>query len=292
MNPPQINGSSTALFAMLAAGLFPLLGGCGGGAATVTTVTHRPSHPEAAAPEATGAEAAAPEAGGAATAKAGGFGTLKGKVLYGGTYTPLAPLYTQGNAPKDNAVCGMETAPDQRLIVNDGGIANVFLWLDKPPKGVKPPDSTNEPVIFDQKFCVFKPHAMIMRTEETVKVLNSDPVLHNTHTKPERNNEFNQGIEGNTSAEFIYTRPEKKPLSVVCDIHPWMNAYHLPLDHPWAAVTAEDGTFEIPNLPSGKLQLKVWHEVGQELEKAYKVEIKPDETTTVEITVPASKVTP
>ena len=280
----------TAWASISGIGLLPLLSGCGGGAAVPTTVKYLPSHPEEAEEAATGK--AATKEGGTPAAKAGGFGTLKGKVVLGGAYNPLPPLYAKGSAPKDPDVCGMEAAPDQRLVVNNGGIANVFIWLDKVPKGVQVPDSTNPEVIFDQKYCVFKPHALIMRTNVTVKVLNSDPILHNTHTKPERNTEFNQGIQGNTSSSFVYTRPEKKPLSVVCDIHPWMIAYHLPLDHPYAAVTAEDGTFEIPNLPSGKLQLKLWHEVGQELEKAYKVEIKPDETTPVEITIPAGKVSP
>lgn len=272
--------------AVLLAGSLLGLCGCGGGAATATTVTYRPSQPGGGAGET--ADGGAAKVDSSSPATPGGIGTLKGKIVYGGVYTPLPPLYTMGNAPKDNDVCGKEAAPNQTLVVNDGGLANVFIWLDKVPKGTKIPDSENAPVIFDQKFCVFKPHALVMRTNQTVKVLNSDPVAHNTHTKPERNTDFNQTVD-QKGAEFIYKRPEKKPLQVMCDIHPWMSAYHLPLDHPFADVSKEDGTFEIPNLPSGKLELKLWHEAGKEIEKAYKVEIKPGETTTVEITVPASK---
>lgn len=275
--------------AVILTGPLLVLCGCGGGAATATTVTYRPSQAGGGA-EGSGDAGAGKTAGSGSAATPGGVGTLKGKIVYGGTFTPLPPLYTKGNASKDNPVCGKEAAPNQLIVVNDGGLANVFIWLDKVPKGTKIPDSENATVEFDQKFCVFKPHALTMRTNQTVKVLNSDPVAHNTHTKPERNNDFNQNVQ--TSAEFKYTRPEKKPLQVVCDIHPWMVAYHLPLDHPFAAVSKEDGTFEIPNLPSGKLELKLWHEAGKEIEKAYKVDIKPGETTTVEITVPASKLTP
>ncbi len=280
-------------FAAVSLGLIATLlcSGCGGGAAASTTVTFRPSRPDSLATEGGTTAEGTPVAGGG-EATPGGFGTLKGKIVYGGTFSTLAPLYAKGNASKDNEVCGMESAPNEAVVVNDGGLANVFIWLDKVPKGTQIPESTNEPVIFDQKYCVFKPHAVIMRTNQQVNVLNSDPVLHNTHTKPERNTEFNQGIQGNSQSPLVYTRPEKKPLSVVCDIHPWMNAFHLPLDHPFAAVSKEDGTFEIPQLPSGKLELKLWHEAGKEIEKAYKVDIKPGETTTVEITVPASKLKP
>jgi plastocyanin len=286
MNSPHRPFVVTLLFSAAAASLS--LSGCGG-ATAATSVTYRPSRPDSVPAEAA-VEAAADETDVSATS--GGFGSLKGRIVYGGTFSPLPPLYAKGNASKDNEVCGLEAAPNEAVVVNNGGLANVFIWLDKVPKGVEIPPSQNDPVVFDQKYCVFKPHALVMRTGQTVRVLNSDPVLHNTHTKPERNNEFNQGIEGNSETPLVYNRPEKRPLAVVCDIHPWMIAYHLPLDHPFAAVSGPDGTFEIPQIPSGKLELKLWHETGKELERAYKVDIKPGETTTVEITVPASKVSP
>lgn len=275
---------------LVGTGLCVALTGCGGGATAATTVTYRPSRPDSA--EADSGAAANTGSTDAGAPAAGGFGTLKGRIVVGGTFNPLPPLYAKGAAPKDPAVCGMEAAPYEAVVINDGGLANVFIYLEKLPKGVKPPEASADPVVFDQKFCVFKPHALTMRTSQTVRVLNSDPVLHNTHTKPERNNEFNQGIQGNTETSLTYSRAEKRPFSVVCDIHPWMVAYHLPLDHPYATVTSADGTFELPNLPSGKLELKFWHEAGKELEKAYKVEIKPDETTTIEYTVQASKLNP
>lgn len=270
-------------------GLSLLLSGCGGGIAASTSVSFLASHPES-AEEKSDSESVA--SGDGATAPASvGFGTLKGKIVYDGAYSPLAPLYPKGGASKDNEVCGLEAAPNEAVLVKDGGLANVFIWLDKVPKGVEVPASDNPPVVFDQKHCVFLPHALIVRTGQTVRVLNSDPIAHNTHTKPERNNEFNSLVDQN-GADLVYGRAEKKPFMVMCDIHPWMSAYHLPLDHPYAAISGSDGSFEIPNLPAGKLVFKLWHEAGKELEKAYKVEIKANETTTVEISVPASKVSP
>jgi len=86
-----------------------------------------------------------------------------------------------------------------------------------------------------------------------------------------------------------YSKGESKPFMVGCDVHPWMKAYHLAVDHPFAAVSAADGTFEIKDLPAGKHEFKVWHEKGGELEKALAVTIKPGETTTMEIKVASSK---
>jgi hypothetical protein len=40
-----------------------------------------------------------------------------------------------------------------------------------------------------------------------------------------------------------------------------MKAYMLPRKDTYFAVTAEDGSFEIPNLPAGEpLEFQVWHE--------------------------------
>ncbi len=46
---------------------------------------------------------------------------------------------------------------------------------------------------------------------------------------------------------------------IKCDVHAWMSAYVHVLDHPFHAVTGEDGTFEIKGLPPGEYELTVWH---------------------------------
>ena len=114
--------------------------------------------------------------------------------------------------------------------------------------------------------------------------MNDDAAAHNTHTYPKKNRPFNSVVQPNDrgGVSLIYDQYEKEPLSVVCDIHPWMQAYHLPLDHSFAAVSKSDGTFEIRDLPAGKHEFKVWHEVGKMLEKSLVVTIKPGDN---EITV-------
>lgn len=264
------------------------LAGCGGGASAMPTVRFKPSKAGEAAPV-EGAVAAAPTEG-AATPAAGGIGALKGRVVYQGSFKPLALLYDKGAAPKDPAVCGLEAAPNESVVVNDGGLANVFIYLAKAPKGA-PAAAVPEPFLFDQKHCVFKPHASIVRTGQVVKVLNSDAVAHNTHTYPSRNSPFNQTISPNETVgvNLTYGKAENQPIQVGCDIHPWMVAFQLPIDHPYATVSAADGTFEIKDLPSGTHEFKVWHEKGGQLEKALKVVIKADETTEIEIPVAATK---
>ena len=51
------------------------------------------------------------------------------------------------------------------------------------------------------------------------------------------------------------------PVSVTCNIHPWMKAYAVFREDGYVAVSSGDGTFEIPDLPAGEpLEFQVWHE--------------------------------
>ncbi len=45
-----------------------------------------------------------------------------------------------------------------------------------------------------------------------------------------------------------------------CDVHFWMASYVHVLDHPYYAVTGDDGSFEIKDLPAGTYTVEVWHE--------------------------------
>ena len=49
-------------------------------------------------------------------------------------------------------------------------------------------------------------------------------------------------------------------IPVGCDVHPWMRSYISVLDHPFFAVTKEDGKFEIKGLPAGEYEIEAFHE--------------------------------
>ena len=57
-------------------------------------------------------------------------------------------------------------------------------------------------------------------------------------------------------------KAETPPIPFKCDIHPWMKGYVRVFDHPYFAVTDEDGKFEIKNAPAGKWRIVYWHENG------------------------------
>lgn len=216
-----------------------------------------------------------------------GYGVLAGTVRFQGDIPKRTVLIKRGKASVDGQCCAAaaDILGERLIVAPDGGVANVFVYLAKAPKGVSLPPVPAEPVAFDQKNCVFLPHALIVRTNQVILVKNGDQVTHNAHTYPIRNAAFNQMIPGHerSGTAFVYARPEIAPVAVKCDLHPWMRAWHLPLDHPYGALTDKAGFFEISNLPAGEHQFRVWHEKAGFLDRDYPVTIEANQTTRVEI---------
>jgi len=259
--------------------------GCGGGANAVTTVTLKPAEldadPTNKSQAGGGDSTDKPAASGGA-----GPGNLVGRFVFDGNAPSLSPLVAKGAAVKDAEFCSAEAVPNQSLVVGEsGGIANVFIYLDKAPRGYNAEGELPE-LVFDQKNCTFIPHGMVVQVGQTVKVKNDDGCAHNTNVKVIRNKAFNQVVNGNDreGVPLIYEKPEPAPIKAACDFHAWMGAYHLVVDHPFAACTKPDGTFEIPNLPAGEYKFRVWHESAGILERGLKVKIEAGQDTKIEET--------
>lgn len=235
---------------------------------------------ETAVPDTTAASAAAEPTEPAPPPAANATGSFFGTVVLDGDAPQLDLLVKSGDENvKDSEVCGVAGVPDESLVVGDGnGIANVFVYLRRAPKGHKS-DVPSETVVLDQKGCVFLPHVALIRAGQKFVVKSSDAVQHNVHTFPARNQGINLLINPSdqTGLELTYDRAETDPLQVKCDIHAWMSSYHLVLDHPFMAVTDANGNFRIDGLPVGDYEFRVWHERGRLLEKAYKATANGDD---------------
>jgi plastocyanin len=115
-------------------------------------------------------------------------------------------------------------------------------------------DVPTEPVRLDQKNCEFTPRVIGVMAGQPVKLGNADAFLHNV-SSPEFNQAFMRGAE--RDVEFA---DPGVMVTIKCDVHPWMRAYAGVVEHPYFAVTKEDGAFEIPALPDGEYVLAAWHE--------------------------------
>jgi len=223
------------------------------------------------------------------------WGHVKGRFVLEGDVPKPKIVFVKGANVKDPEVCAKEDFKSDELVIDPEtkGISNIFVYLRRATK-VHPDLASSEKkeLVFDQKDCRFKPHAFLVRTDQTVLIKSADPVSHNTHSFTLRNTPFNILIKANErdGIPIKLRSGESLPMQVKCDLHPHMLAYWLILDHPYAAITSKDGSFEMKNLPAGNHEFRVWHEKIGYVEKSYKVTIKDGEATEMDtMKVPASR---
>lgn len=255
------------------------LPGCGGGSTSTPTITARPKPRAGGGPAKTVQNGAGKKNGGAA---AGGVGTLKGVIRFTGTAPK--PGKPPGYVPKAycmNPDIEAKIIDDSFQVGANGGLKNVIIYVDRKPRGYSPPPVAGE-VAFDNIYCMFKPRVLAVRVNQPIRVGNKDKTAHNTHTNPLAGTGFNQNIAPGQSATFAYDAVARVPVKVNCDIHPWMLAWQLPLDHNIVAVTDDNGQFEIKDLPAGTYRFNIWHEKaggGGFLERGVTVTIQGGENT-------------
>ena len=212
------------------------------------------------------------------------WGAWKGRVFVTGELPEVAPLVAKGDKAVKDSVCVAQDVPDDSLRIDpeSRGLAGVFVFLRRKPKVIHADleSSAESEVVFDQKGCRFVPHAMVVRTDQTILVKSDDPTNHNTHTHPTFNTPQNFLVQPNSreGVPLEFRLPEPVPVKVTCDLHPWMNAHWLVVDHPYATVTNEQGEFLIEHLPAGEQTFRVWHERTGWIDKSLKIEIAADET--------------
>jgi len=189
------------------------------------------------------------------------WGSLKGRILFDGPVPKPEPLQIE----RDAEVCGLTALVDESLIVHpeNRGLQNVILWLESKAAVPVHPDYLNAdsmPAVMDNKGCRFEPRVVVLRTGQSLELRNSDPVAHNAAAYLKRSTPFNEVIPSGQPTQRIIRKAETLPARVDCSIHAWMRAWLVVQDHPYVAVTAADGTFEMKNLPAGEWRIRFWQE--------------------------------
>ncbi|MBC7820804.1 MAG: hypothetical protein IAG10_28295 [Planctomycetaceae bacterium] len=197
------------------------------------------------------------------------------------------------------ALCA-KAIDSEELIVNkdNKGIANVFVFIPptkKPAVHDSLKSSKVKEVVLDQEKCRFIPHAFVLRTDQTLFVKSNDEFNHNTRTNPlkDANAPLNVIIapKDRKGVEVKYRAAESLPTEIKCDLHAWMSARALVIDHPYGAISDKDGKVKFEKLPAGEVEFRVWHEFnsGLYVERAWKVTVKPGTNDAGVIKVPADK---
>lgn len=202
------------------------------------------------------------------------------------------------NKAKDFCLSGTEAEKTQqefRIGKNDN-LGNVFVWILPPANAVFKIDTKDveeakkNPVKIGQPHCAFIPHCAIawvdyrdpknpknkLPTGQYIEVENNAKnESHNTNVSASKNPSPNQTLAPGRSLKMEKLTSVAEPMRLKCDIHTWMRGYVWLLETPYSAISYSDtldgknkvepddskfGTFEIKNLPVGKMRVLAWHE--------------------------------
>ncbi len=181
-------------------------------------------------------------------------GTVAGRVIFVGPIPALPPL----TITKDQDVCGT-TAPPQMLMVSmtHRGVKDTVIALEGISQGKAIPAS--QPTL-DNRACTMTPRVQAVMLGTEMIIQNSDPFLHTTRGRlPDFKQAFNLVFPKGTPAKEQKVR-FPGVITVTCDTHAHMRAYILSFDHPYVAITDENGRFHLDQVPPGSYTLTAWHE--------------------------------
>jgi plastocyanin len=208
-------------------------------------------------------------------------GRVTGRVRFDGP----APAAEMVRIDGDKACVGLngtDQVPAEAVVVGtDGGVQHAFVYVKSGlEKRTFPIPAA--PVIVDQQKCRYLPRVVGVRVGQALEILNGDPLLHNVRSDSAINQPFNQGqpVQGMRFSHTFTTREVMVP--VKCDVHAWMRAYIGALEHPYFAVTGEDGAFTWPDLPPGSYVVEAWHERFGTIEQT--LTVGPRESKDVQFT--------
>ena len=199
---------------------------------------------------------------GAATAQgspgAMGNGSITGTLAFTGT-APANPVIDMAS----ERACAAKHAGGARdpvVVVNNGRLANVYVRVTQGlPQGATY-TAPGTPVVIDQNGCLYTPRVVGAMVGQPVQIRNSDNLLHNVKSAPSENRGFNRSQPTNAVViTHTFDQPEVM-VPLECNVHGWMKGFVGVTNHPFFAVSGDDGTFEIRGLPAGTYTLEAWHE--------------------------------
>ncbi len=191
------------------------------------------------------------------SANAVGAANAKGTVRFEGVVPKPQPI----SMSADPSCAKQHSAPvfaQEVMTDSKGDLQNAIVFVAE-GLGERTFDPPTQPVVIEQKGCMYMPHVLAVRANQPLHVVNDDPTSHNIHPTPANNREWNKAEPPGSSVDESFAR-EEIAIPVKCNLHPWMHGYIAVFKHPYFAVTGKDGSFDLSGLPPGTYTIKAWHE--------------------------------
>jgi hypothetical protein len=195
---------------------------------------------------------------------------LKGMVIYNRTAPAPQPLAVS----RDRSKMCREVPNETLLIHKKGGLQNVLVFI----ANIKPESLPPLELDLATSACRFQPHVLALGVGGQLTIRNGDPFLQSVHAQL---SEFVPGWDKNSTLD-IFTKSEKAYFNFAFpkqgDVtvqkmatpglirlrsdagYDWMSGYILVMPHRYFAITNIEGKFELPELPSERYDMVMWHE--------------------------------
>lgn len=186
-------------------------------------------------------------------------GTIEGTVRFPQAAPPRVEI-DMGQDP-GCAAAGQGPNSSEQYVVNDGKLANVFVYIkDGLGNRVYAPPGTA--VVLDQKGCRYVPHVIGVMAGQPVEFRTSDPTMHDVNVQP-----LIAGNSGFDLSQAPHGAPERRAfheaetmIPVRCNNHPWMQAFINVASNPFFSVSDAQGHYSIHGVPPGTYTLVAVHE--------------------------------
>jgi hypothetical protein len=201
-------------------------------------------------------------------------GSVTGKVTYEGTPAKqkVIDMTKEPSCAKEHAT----PVTSESVVTGSGNsLENVIVYISA---GAPDEGAPSQSVKLEQKGCQYLPHVLAFQVNQTLEIANDDQTSHNIHPLPRINREWNKSQPaGSPPISEKFDKPEF--IFVKCNIHPWMHASFAVMKNSHYAISRDNGSFSLPNLPPGKYTVSAWHESYGE--QSQEITISGAETKTV-----------
>lgn len=165
-----------------------------------------------------------------------------------------------------------------------GEFREVIVYLEGVEKG-KPFEEGSAPQI-EAKNCLFLPFTTVVRDDQSVTVVNMDPVMHDIQAyetshlgarvlfnmplpmNPQHPRNFkdrsdaamyHKHMAGAPMKQLVNLSKGRRIFVMQCGFHAYMESWGVAVNNPYFAKTDDEGRFTLKDVPPGTYKLVVWH---------------------------------